>query len=101
MAKEHRAVEARAAKERWAVEVKAWEEESCRAQAEAIRQQKAREVASGSGTVLKGALKVVGALEKGKVVEQSSCDHCVVQGVTCEVSSVSLTFCSELMFFFF
>ena len=86
-AEEHRIVEARA-------EAKAREEEKSKAQAEALRQQKllaalavkrkADEVASGSGP--KGVPKDVGAPEKGKGVEWSSCDRCTAWGVVCEVS---------------
>ena len=66
------------------------EEERRRAQVEAIRQQKllaglevkqkAGEVASRSGSGLKGAPKNVGASEKGKGVEWTSCDHFTVRG---------------------
>ena len=63
-------VEARAAEERWAAEVKEREEERSRAQAEALRQQKllaaleakrkAEEVASGSGLGRRGVRKMSG-----------------------------------------
>ena len=82
-----------------AAEAKGQEEERSRAQAEALRQQKllaaleakwkAEEVASGSGSGPKGGPKDVGAPEKGKGVEQTSCDHCMAQGVVCEVSPFS------------
>ena len=78
------------------------EEERDRAQAEASRQQrllaalevkqKAGEVASRSGSGPKGGPKHVGASEKGKGVEQASCDHCMAWGVVCEVSFVVLIF---------
>ena len=105
-AEEHRVAEARAAEVRWAAvaraveerriaAAKAREEEKSRAQAEALRQQrllaaleakrKADEAASGLGP--KGAPKDVGAPEKGKGVERSSCDRCTTWGVMCEVSS--------------
>ena len=89
-----RAAEARAAEEHRIAAAKVQEEEKSRAQAEALRQQrllaaleakwKADEAASGSGP--KGAPKDVGAPEKGKGVERSSCDHCTARGVMCEVS---------------
>ena len=72
------------------------EQQQSRAQAEALRQQKllaalevkrkAEEVASGLGLGLKGGPKHVGAPEKGKGVEQTSCDRCMARGVVCEVS---------------
>ena len=93
---EHHIVEARAAEEHRIVEAKAREEERSRAQAEALRQQKllaaleakrkAEEVASGLGSGPKGGPKDVGAPEKGKGVEQTSCDRCTAGGVVCEVS---------------
>ena len=89
-----RAAEARAAEERRIAAAKAREEEKSWAQAEALRQQrllvaleakrKADEAASGSGP--KGVPKNVGAPEKGKGVERSSCDRCTARGVVCEVS---------------
>ena len=75
---ECRIAEARAAEECRITEAKAWEEERSRAQAEALRQQKLlaaleakrkAEVASRSGSGLKGGPKDVGAPEKGKGVE--------------------------------
>ena len=94
VAEVRRAAEARAAEERRIAAAKAREEEKSRAQAEALRQQrllaaleakqKADEAASGSG--LKGAPKDVGAPEKGKGVERSSCDRCTAWGVVCKVS---------------
>ena len=101
VAEEHRiaeakAVEVRAAKEHWAVEARAEEEERSRAQAEALRQQKllaalevkwkAEEMASGSGLGPRGGPKNVGAPEKGKGVEQASCDRCMARRVICKVS---------------
>ena len=93
-AEERRVAEARVAEVRRAAEARAQEEEKNRAQAEALRQQrllsaleakrKADEAASGSGP--KGAPKDVGAPEKGKGVERSSCDRCTARGVVCEVS---------------
>ena len=93
-AEERRVAEARAAEECWIAAAKAREEEKSRAQAEALRQQRllaaleakrnADEVASGSGP--KGVLKDVGAPEKGKGVERSSCDRCTARGVVCEAS---------------
>ena len=115
-AEEHHVAEVRAAKERQIAEAKAadechvaevrvaeerWiaEEERSRAQAEALRQQKllaaleakreAKEVAFGSGLGPKGGLKDVGAPEKGKGVERTSCNHCTAQGVVCKVSPLS------------
>ena len=71
------------------MEVKAQEEERNRAQAEALRQQKllaaleakwkAKEVASGLGSGPKGGPKDVGAPEKGKWVERTSCDCCTAR----------------------
>ena len=92
---ECRVAEVKAAEECRITEVKAREEERSRAQAEALRQEKLlaaleakqkAKVASGSRSGLKGSPKDVRAPEKGKGVEQTSCDHCTARGVICEVS---------------